>query len=201
MKELRVCPQCHETKFFYSSSKLCQACKWWSLHHNGEKRKEAIRIRDCLAKNHPAEYRTYRSMHSRCEQKSSDRYEHYGARGIKVCDRWSGASGFRHFYEDMGDRPPGRLGEKPVYSLDRIDVNGDYEPSNCRWANRWEQIGNRTVKRLYSSKVGVTYNKSLKLWAASLSVGNKRYIKYTKTEKEAIIARKKLEQLYFVHID
>lgn len=79
-------------------------------------------------------YITYASMKHRCMDKNNI---NYGGRGVKVCDRW--LESFENFYEDMGDRPDG-------CTLDRIDVNGNYEPSNCRWADNTTQLINQRHK-------------------------------------------------------
>lgn len=91
------------------------------------------------------EWRAYNAMHNRCKNKNGRNYEDYGARGIKVCERWTskkGGQGFPNFLADMGLRP------SPDHSLDRISVNGDYEPSNCRWATRLEQGQNTRRNRM-----------------------------------------------------
>lgn len=77
--------------------------------------------------------KSWSAMKERCQRASSKDYEEYGGRGIQVCERWRE---FANFLADMGERPPGT-------TLDRIDVNGNYEPGNCRWAVSTVQQGNR----------------------------------------------------------
>jgi hypothetical protein len=84
---------------------------------------------------YPREEGTYRNMMSRCYNPNATGYEYYGGRGITVCDRWK--ESFENFLEDMGPRPDNM-------TLDRIEVNGNYEKSNCRWATNEEQGNNRT---------------------------------------------------------
>ena len=81
------------------------------------------------------EYSAYHTMMSRCYREKDNHYQWYGARGIKVCDRW--IQGFEFFIEDMGMKPGSKL------SLERINNNGDYEPLNCKWATHTEQCNNR----------------------------------------------------------
>ncbi len=95
------------------------------------------RISD-LRQQHQKLYSVWKGMRQRCNTSTSPLYKYYGARGIKVCERWSR---FESFLEDMGDRTAEGL------SIDRINNDGNYEPSNCRWANQGEQMKNTRKTR------------------------------------------------------
>jgi len=86
------------------------------------------------------EYRIWCMMHQRCYFPHHTAYKHYGGRGIKICDRWnrdvSGDDGFENFLADVGPRPSMK------FSIDRINVDGDYAPDNVRWATAKEQAQN-----------------------------------------------------------
>ena len=107
---------------------------------------------------HPL-YNTWSGMKQRCNYKKHKDYKYYGGRGIKVCPRWSNS--FELFVLDMGIRPL-------KHTLDRIDGNKNYEPSNCKWSTHKDQTKNRKV---------VEYAKSHKLRITS-STKQKYITKY-----------------------
>jgi hypothetical protein len=106
-------------------------------------------------------YRAWRAAKNRCYYSGNAAYKHYGERGIVMCDRWK--NDFAAFLEDMGEP------EDQTLELDRIDSNGNYEPGNCRWATRAEQLrnfsrnivvehnGQRMVLKDYCALMGVSY--------------------------------------------
>lgn len=86
-------------------------------------------------------YKSWTGIHQRCGNPRHKSWKNYGGRGITVCEHWGT---FAAFYADMGDRQKGQ-------SIDRIDYNGNYEPSNCRWATATEQQNNRRGNRIYTA--------------------------------------------------
>ena len=102
-------------------------------------------------------YRRWVGMRARCNSKTNPAYNNYGGRGIKVCESWNK---FENFFADMGYPPKGT-------SLDRINNDGNYEPSNCRWADKATQSRNRR------GIIMLTLNgktQTLKDWALELGV-------------------------------
>lgn len=98
------------------------------------------------------EYSCWRAMIQRCVDRRHEAYRHYGGRGVQVCDRWLFGDerfkdGFECFLDDMGSRP------SSGHSIERIENDGDYEPSNCRWATQTEQNRN-TRKNLMVTYLG-----------------------------------------------
>lgn len=128
------------------------------------------------------EYRAYMQMKAKCYDINSKDYVRYGGRGIKMCDRW--LESFENFLSDMGKAPTAD------HSIDRFpDNNGDYGPSNCRWATRKQQNVNRrpSIFMTYKGETFVVAD-----WARRLSipVSSFRYMLKSKTIPEIIKAKK-----------
>lgn len=104
-------------------------------------------------------YRTWAAMVNRCTDSGSPNWIAYGGRGIGVCDRWLS---FENFLEDMGERPEGK-------SIDRINVNGNYEPGNCQWATAEQQNNNRRTSRHIEFRGQV---KTLAQWAKEVGISS-----------------------------
>lgn len=100
-------------------------------------------------KYHTPERRVWTGVKTRCFNPNEKTWPHYGGRGITVCDRWLGEDGFSNFLADMGSRP------SPKHSIERENVNGNYEPSNCVWATKKAQGRNKrnTLRIVYEGKV------------------------------------------------
>lgn len=130
--------------------------------------------------------KAYEHAKGRCFNPNNEKYPQYGGRGISMCDEW--VYDFTAFLRDMGECPPG-------LSIDRVDVNGHYEPRNCRWANSRQQARTRTDNVLVEHN-GMTM--VLKDFAALMNVGYKalharvRYKGQSAHEAaEALLARKR----------
>lgn len=106
---------------------------------------------------HKSTHDVWRGMLQRCNDPNTKAYIYYGAKGVKVCDRWHK---FENFLSDMGEKLPGTM-------IDRINSNGDYEPQNCIWTTRFHQNRNK------SSNVNIEWNgkiQCLKDWSTELGI-------------------------------
>jgi hypothetical protein len=101
-------------------------------------------------------------MRTRCYNKKYPFYKDYGGRGIKVCERWLGKNGFTNFLNDMGERPSG-------YSIDRIENDGNYSKSNCRWTTTHVQSRNKRSNMVFEIN-GVA--KIKQDWAKELGISH-----------------------------
>lgn len=89
-------------------------------------------------KSNSPEHRTWKGLRMRCNNPKNPKFPRYGGRGIKVCERWNE---FENFMADMGVKPG------PCHSIHRINNDGNYEPSNCKWSEKVEQANNTSANR------------------------------------------------------
>lgn len=143
------------------------------------------------SKGKTPEYVAWQEIKRRCYNPKFRQFSDYGGRGITVCDRWKDS--FENFLIDMGEKPA------PNHSLDRIDVNGNYEPSNCRWADRILQQRNQRVRKgSLTGHKGVNLIKRSGKYNVRISVNKKLIIIGNfDTLEEAIEARKNAEKKYW----
>jgi hypothetical protein len=133
-------------------------------------------------------YNTWRAMVRRCTKPEDKDYPRYGGVGVSVCERWLV---YENFAADMGE-PNGDE------TLDRIDVYGNYEPNNCRWAGVKTQNRNVRVRSNSKTKVTGVSKTNSGTYMAKVTVGKKAfYSKCFKTIEEAAAARKELERLHW----
>jgi hypothetical protein len=121
------------------------------------------------------EYSVWQAAKKRISNPNSKYYERYGGRGISMCARWFNS--FENFLKDMGPRPDG-------YCLERIDNDGNYEPGNCKWATRLEQLNNTSINRRFTFQ---GQDRTFSEWARILGVG-RNTIKY-RVEKWGTLKR------------
>jgi len=139
--------------------------------------------RQCLTQNtlthgmsDRPEYNSWLAMKQRCYYQDHDEYENYGGRGISVCEGWRNS--FEQFYFDMGAKPSSE------YSIDRIDCNRDYEPSNCKWSTPTQQANN--TRKQTSDMLGISHHKLTGKWQLSVKINGKyKYIGLFQTVADA----------------
>lgn len=174
----------------YYANRLCAL--HYRRHKNGLAQDTPIVHAERHGKSGVDMYSTWVGMKQRCTNPKADKYRHYGAKGVKVCDRW--LNSFQHFVDDMGEKP------SPQYSLDRYpDKEGDYKKSNCRWATQQQQVMNRGLNRNNSSgHKGVYWDKKSRSYVATIGLDYKTiHIGNSKIYEEAIEMRRLAEKKYF----
>lgn len=156
-----------------------------------------ISCQRCKRKTHgdsnSPEFVVWSGIIQRCYNPNQTGYEYYGGRGIKMCDRWRHS--YANFLEDMGRKPHSN------YSIERINVDGDYAPDNCVWASLVTQARNKRVR--FDSKSGVTgvnWCNTTNKWLAKITVDGKRIhlgsFQFDELE-EATEARRRAEEKYW----
>jgi len=154
--QCNICGNKYEVDVYQLLSGLSRKCKPCSKRETSTKHGHGG---DKYGNGKTGTHGSWNAMKERCTNPNHISYKNYGGRGITVCERW--LKSFKNFLEDMGEKP------SDEYTIDRIDTNGNYEPSNCRWATDVEQARNRRTNHY------ITYNgkkQCLADWAEDLGI-------------------------------
>lgn len=146
-----------------SASEIVTAYRGLKLAAKSCKRCSAMRSRLANIKHgysNTSEWRAWAYMRTRCLNSNTKTYKYYGGRGITICERWSS---FEYFLADMGPKPSDK------HSLDRINVDGNYEPSNCYWATAEQQANNKRISAIITA-FGCTLTADQ--WARRLNISS-----------------------------
>jgi len=201
-KRLEVLSFSHKNKYKQNVWKCLCDCGETTLVIGAELRNGRSGSCGCLQReavsthnltSHPL-YNIYNGIKQRCYTEECVAYSGYGGRGIIMCERWADASsGLQSFIEDMQESHIEGL------EIDRIDVNGNYEPSNCRWATRTGQMRNRRGNKESTSKYkGVSWHSQQNKWRARITVDGKTiFIGLFTDEEEAAKAYNKYALEFF----
>ena len=152
----------------------------------------------CLRKDHARthgqcgtpEYNSWSMLNQRCRDRNHDAYEYYGERGVSVCKRW--IDSFENFIADMGPK------SSPSHSIDRIDNDGNYEASNCRWSTQSEQMRNQRLRTENTSGLAGVRQHANGKWKVGIGVDGKQiHLGYFDSFEGAASARKSAEIKYW----
>jgi hypothetical protein len=174
---------------------LAEVDKWTVVH--GTSKSCGCYLKEVMSKinlthgrSRTPEYGSWLAMKKRCTDENYGEFKYYGGRGISICDRWKK---FENFIADMGIKP------SPIHSIDRINNDGNYEPSNCRWATPSTQtLNQRLLRKTISGHRGVTLERTTGKWRARIKILGKPLIDgLFHTIEEAVEARQIALKKYY----